>query len=123
MLLEKEVTVSKQGGMSINIPKQMCKILDIHVGDKLSLLLNSDVPFITMSKVNESKIYKIQKPIYGDLSECLVYDKDKKEVFPLFCTNEIMALFESQEYKIYVEGFIDSDKNFNIIRKVKEQCW
>ena len=122
MILEKEVTVSKQGGMSINIPKQMCKSLDIKAGDKLALIMDSDTSLITMFKLNEPKIYKIQKPIYGDMTECLVYDEKKDEVFPLAFDKELAKLFKD-DYKIYVEGFIDENKKFNIIKKVGEQTW
>lgn len=122
MFLEKEVTVSKQGGMSINIPKQMCKSLDINAGDKLSLIMDGDTHIITMSKIEGTKIFKIQKSVYEDMAECLVYDRTHEHIFPLPYTDEIMDLFEN-EYKIYVEGFIDTNKKFNIIRKVEQQAW
>lgn len=126
MELVKDVTVSKQGGLCINIPKFMCKVLDIKAGDKLTLSGDTELPFITMFKKIEEevkiKIYKMQKPIYGDMTNCLIYDERHKDVIELPMDETLSKLF-GDDYKIYVTGYIDEEGKFIIGDKVEEQAW
>lgn len=128
MELVKDVTVSKQGGLCINIPKFMCKVLDIKAGDKLTLSGDTELPFITMFKKIEEKekekirIYKIQRPIYGDMTNCLVYDEDRENIIELPMDKTLSELL-GNDYKIYVTGYIDDDNQFIIGDKVEEQAW
>ena len=125
MELVKDVTVSKQGGLSINIPKAICKALDIKAGDKITLSGDTELQFITMVKKPNgkiSKIYKMQRPIYGDMTNCFIYDEKREDVFELPMDETLTDLF-GDDYKIYVKGFIDEDGQFAIGDRVEDQEW
>lgn len=122
--IEKQVTVSKQGGTCINIPKQICKELGIKPGDKLTLTMDKDLPFVTMFKSHpKTKIYKIQRPIYGDMTNCFIYDEKREDVFELPMDSIISSLFDNDEFKVYVNGSIDSNGMFMIGDKVEKYDW
>lgn len=125
MELIKDVTVSKQGGLSINIPKAICKALDIKAGDKITLSADTELLYVTMFKKPNgkiSKIYKMQRPIYGDMTNCFIYDENREDVFELPMDETLTALF-GNDYKIYVKGFIDEDGQFAIGDRVEDQEW
>ena len=122
MQITKEVTVSKQGGTCINIPKQICDVMDINAGDKLSLSLDTEEKIVKVSKVLQDKIYKIQRPIYGDMDACLIYDENKDSMFQL-SYKDFETLFGKDEFKIYVKARFNDKDEFCVIEKLKEQSW
>lgn len=72
-------------------------------------------------------IFKMQKPIFSsDEGTYLIYNKDKSIMshnLKVGQEKEIDDLFEEDEFKIYVKGYIDRKDNLVISRKVEAQDW
>ncbi len=72
-------------------------------------------------------ILKIQKPIISTVGQpYLIYNKDRTiqtDSLEVGQIPEIDNLFNEDELKIYVRGYIDRKGNLVINRKVEEQDW
>ncbi len=72
-------------------------------------------------------IFKMQKPIFSsNEGTYLVYNKDRSimsQSLKIGQVKEIDDLFDEDELKIYVKGYIDRKGNLVISRKVDNQDW
>lgn len=72
-------------------------------------------------------IFKIQKPLFStDGQPYLIYNKDRtiqNQSIQVGHMPELDEMFDDDEVKIYVKGYIDKKDNIVINRKVGEQDW
>ena len=72
-------------------------------------------------------IFKMQKPVFSSEGETyLVYNKDRSimsQSLKIGQVKEIDDLFDEDELKIYVKGYIDRKGNLVINKKVETQDW
>lgn len=72
-------------------------------------------------------IFKMQKPIFSSEGDTyLVYNRDRtimSQSLKIGQVKEIDGLFNEDELKIYVKGYIDRKGNLVINKKVETQDW
>lgn len=72
-------------------------------------------------------IFKIQKTLYStDGQTYLIYNKDRSiqnQSIQVGEMPELDEMFDDDEFKIYVKGYIDRKDNIVINRKVEGQDW
>ena len=73
-------------------------------------------------------ILKIQKPLFktDDVKSYLIYNKSKSLVITDIEVGQSSGLdkmFEADEVKIYIEGYIDKKDRLIVKHKVEEQDW
>ena len=72
-------------------------------------------------------IFKMQKPIFSSEGDTyLVYNRDRtimSQSLKIGQVKEIDDLFNEDELKIYVKGYIDRKGNLVINKKVETQDW
>ena len=72
-------------------------------------------------------IFKIQKPIFSTQGQpYLIYNKDRSiesNSLEVGQIPEIDSLFNDEDVKIYVKGYIDKKGRISISRKIEEQDW
>ena len=72
-------------------------------------------------------IFKMQKPIFSSEGDIyLVYNRDRSimsQSLKIGQVKEIDDLFDEDELKIYVKGYIDRKGNLVINKKVETQDW
>ena len=69
-----------------------------------------------------AEVFKIQRPLGGDLTHAYVYNKLRSKKFHIPMTTAL-SLFNGQELKVYWLGKVDSEGCFEAIKKVKQQAW
>lgn len=70
-----------------------------------------------------NEIFKIQKPVLGFV--WLIYNEDRSTMVQMseeYVTAEMIALM-GDDYKVYVEGYLDQNSIFHVGNKVEEQQW
>ena len=73
-------------------------------------------------------ILKIQKPLFttDNVQTYLIYNKSKSLVIDdieIGQSTGLDKMFEEEELKIYIEGYIDKKDRLIIKRKVEQQEW
>lgn len=72
-------------------------------------------------------IFKIQKPLLSSGKQVyLIYNKDRSIMSQNLETGQIKevdSMFDKDELKVYVKGYIDKKGNLVINRKVAAQDW
>lgn len=72
-----------------------------------------------MSK--ELEIFKVQRPLVGG-DEVLIYNEDRSIMGQFPPSNELLNMFDEDEYKIYVVGFYnDKTKQTHINSKLNQE--
>lgn len=122
MIYSKKVKVYKQGGTSITLPTAFCEMLHIQPGDTLNLTLDTDKVNINIEKDKSIEIFKIQKPLFGNLENALIYNEDKS-ILTMLPFVDLQSLFNEDDMKIYVKGFLDEKGILQILEKTEEQEW
>lgn len=122
MIYSKKVKVYKQGGTSITLPTAFCEMLHIQPGDTLNLTLDTDKVNINIEKDKTIEIFKIQKPLFGNLENGLIYNEDRS-ILIMRPFVELQSLFTEDEMKIYVKGFLNEKGILQILEKTEEQEW
>ncbi len=69
----------------------------------------------------KTEIFKVQRPLNGS-GLILIYNKSRSVFSQIGITQEL-AKFMGTSYKIYVEGYIDSQGMLQITQKVNQQRW
>lgn len=72
-------------------------------------------------------IFKIQKPLFSSGKQTyLIYNEDRSimsQNLEIGQIKEVDSMFNKNELKVYVKGYIDKKGNLVINRKVDEQGW
>jgi hypothetical protein len=73
-------------------------------------------------------ILKIQKPLFttDNVQTYLIYNKSKSLVIDdieIGQSTGLDKMFEDEEVKIYIEGYIDKKDRLIVKRKVEQQDW
>jgi len=69
-----------------------------------------------------AEVFKVQRPIFGDMSVALVYNRSRSSLFqvPL---GSVLGLFQGEELKVYWLGEKTASGLFEGIRRVPDQDW
>jgi hypothetical protein len=71
-------------------------------------------------------LYKFQRPLFstGSMLKILVYNKSRSQMNELLMTREeINAIFDKEEYKVFWHGKRDKGGKIVLERKVLEKDW
>jgi hypothetical protein len=66
--------------------------------------------------------FKIQRPLSGDLSRALIYNRSRSVIL-MVPIKDVIGLFDCNELKAYWRGEIDIDCSFKPYEKIKQQNW
>ena len=78
-----------------------------------------------LTKRATSEVFKVQRPLGGEMSQCLVYNKDRSIDSPIPYTDEIAELFAQFDNpgRLFVEAWVDENGTLQMEDVVPDPCW